>query len=226
MPPEIIGTGNAAVKSAAAGTATMRINLAIPHLTSAAACSRRTQELEISHSGEPVGPFWDEILAQATAAVLISVAALEAYVNELFIDHEKVLPELRVEVMTKLWELYELKPPLEKLEFALLLKQGQPFDRGAKPYQDVAALIKLRNGLVHFKPEWFDQQKEHATLSTILAAKVKSSPFLLAEPLFPRAWAGSNCTIWAVRSVSQLIVEFERRAGIERATNLIDRFCP
>jgi hypothetical protein len=128
--------------------------------------------------------------------------------------------------MTKLWELYELKPPLEKLEFALLLKQGQPFDRGARPYQDVAALIKLRNGLVHFKPEWFDQRKEHATLSTILAAKVESSPFLLAEPLFPRAWAGSSCTIWAVRSVSELIVEFERRAGIERATNLMDRFCP
>jgi hypothetical protein len=105
------------------------------------------------------------------------------------------------------------------------VKHGKPFDCGAKPYQDVAALIELRNGLVHFKPEWFDQQEAHAKLSKTLAKKVEPSPFLVSEPLFPRAWAGSSCTIWAVRSVSQLMVEFERRAGIDISKNLIDRIC-
>jgi len=33
-----------------------------------------------------------------------------------------VFPEIKPEIMAKLWELYEQKPPLEKFEFALLLK--------------------------------------------------------------------------------------------------------
>ena len=225
MSSEIVGTGHSASYASCTGTGALRVNLAIPHLMSAAACSRKTRELEISHSGEPFGLFWEEILAQATAAILISVASLEAYANELFIDHEKLLPELRTDEIPELWKSYERKRPLEKLEYALGVKQGQPFDCGAKPYQDVAALIELRNGLVHFKPEWFDQQEAHAKLSKTLAKKVEPSPFLVSEPLFPRAWAGSSCTIWAVRSVSQLMVEFERRAGIDISKNLIDRIC-
>jgi hypothetical protein len=61
-----------------------------------------------------LGKFWNDIFANATATVFASVAALESYANELFIDHEKVFPELKSEVVAKLWELYEQKPPLEK----------------------------------------------------------------------------------------------------------------
>jgi hypothetical protein len=226
MPPEIVGTDG--LLTAATGTAvgTIRINLAIPHLLCAAACSRKTRELERSHQGKPFGVFWEEILAQATAAVLISVAGLEAYANELFIDHEAVFPAIPVELMEKLWELSQQKSALEKYELALLLKERQAFDRGAKPYQHVAALTKLRNGLVHFKPEWFDQLDEHAKVSKLLAVNIEGSPFLKSEQLFPRAWAGSDCTVWAVRSVTELIIEFERRAGIQRLARFIDRIRP
>jgi hypothetical protein len=30
----------------------------------------------------------------------------------------------------------------------------QIFDAGAPPYQDVNLLVKLRNNLVHYEPEW------------------------------------------------------------------------
>ena len=68
-----------------------------------------------------------------------------------------------------------------------LVKQGQPMDRGASPYQDVATLIKLRNSLIDFKPEWSDQQAAHAKLSDSLKFRIERSPFFPdAAPLFPR----------------------------------------
>ena len=196
-------------------TGTSRMNLSVLHLLSAASFSRAAGAIEAANAGKPFGEFWEEILAQSTAGVLTAVAALEAFANELFVDHAKIFPDLRVEVMARLWELYEQKPPLEKYEFALLLKQGQAFDRGASPYRDVSALIKLRNALTHFKPEWEDQQVAHAKVSAILKGKFPTSPFLpQIEPLFPKAWASHGCVSWAVRSVVGLILEFENRANL------------
>jgi hypothetical protein len=135
-------------------TGDARVNLSILYLLSAASFSRRVKALEADHRGEQLAEFWEDIFANATATVLASVAALESYANELLIDHEKVFPELQPEVRAKLRKLYERKaPPLAKFEFALRLKSGSSFDHGAKPYQDVAVAVKLRNGLVHFKPE-------------------------------------------------------------------------
>src|ERR1051326_2906470 len=224
MANEMSGGGKFSFSTA--GTASMRVNLAVPHLLSATTCSRKTRELEIEHEGEMFGPFWEEILAQATAAVMIAVAGLESYANELFIDHEQIFPELRVDVVAKLWELYERKPILDKFELALLLKQARSFNHGARPYQDVEALVKLRNGLVHFKPEWFNEQEEDAKLSNRIKPKIESSRFVPSGPLFPLAWAGSSWTMWAVRSVIDFISEFERRVGIDRIRQFIDRIRP
>lgn len=193
----------------------IRVNLSIPHLLSASFFSRRLGEIESENAGKAFGAFWDELFAQASAVVFSAVAALEAYANELFIDHSKVFPELRDEVMAKLWQLYEQKPPLEKYEFALLLKQGPEFDRGSSPYQDVAALIKLRNGLTHFKPEWLGEQVEHARLSAILAHRARLGPFFpLTEPLFPRGWASHDTAVWAIKSVVSFILKFEENSQI------------
>jgi hypothetical protein len=67
-------------------TVKTRTNYAVPHLLSAAIFSRRLGEIEAEHSGQDFGPFWDEILAHASATVFLAVAGLESYANELFID--------------------------------------------------------------------------------------------------------------------------------------------
>jgi hypothetical protein len=193
-----------------------RSNFAVVHLLSAASFSRRVGDLEKEHRGETFGAFCEEILAYASATIFATVAGLEAYANELFVDHATTFPELRLEVMAKLWELYEQKSSLEKYEFALLLKGAPAFERGHAPYQDVFALIKLRNGLTHFKPEWSDERAEHAKISAILASRqiVSSEFYPAAEALFPRGWANHFCTAWAVRSVAAFIDAFERQTKL------------
>lgn len=124
--PEIIGAGAcAAGRATVQGKGDSRVNLSILHLLSAATFSRRLAVIEAENTGKEFGEFWNDIFAQATAAIFASVASLEGYVNELFIDRADVFPEIKVEVMAKLWELYEQKPALEKYDFALLLKGRQ-----------------------------------------------------------------------------------------------------
>jgi hypothetical protein len=208
------------------GTGDVRVNMGVPHLLSAAALCRRVGEVETANSGKEFGEFWHDIFANATGAVFASIASLESYANELFIDHKTVFPELRVEVMAKLWELFEQKPTLEKFEFALLIKNAPAFDRGASPYQEIAAIIRLRNGLIHFKPEWFSEQEEHARISSILMHRATLSPFFAAtEPLFPRGWTSHATVKWVVRSVLAFVLEFEQRAKIDpRMAKFKNRF--
>ncbi|TFW09446.1 hypothetical protein E4K72_05885 [Oxalobacteraceae bacterium OM1] len=196
-------------------TADTRINMSVPHLLSAASLSRRVGELETKHANEELGEFWRDIFASACGAVFAATASLESYANELFIDHATVFPELREEVMVKLWELFEQKPILEKFEFALLIKNGEPFERGISPYQDVGAIIRLRNGLIHFKPEWFSAREEHAKLSSHLKHRATLSPFFpSSEPLFPQGWTSHATVAWVVKSVLKFFLDFERRANV------------
>ncbi len=200
--------------------------MGVPHLLSAAVLCRRVGDLEAEHTAKEFSEFWHDIFANASGAVFTSIASMESYANELFIDHKTVFPELRVEVMAKLWELFEQKPTLEKFEFALLIKNAPAFDRGASPYQDVSAIIRLRNGLIHFKPEWSSEQEEHAKISAILKHRATLSPFFPGtEPLFPSGWTSHATVKWVVQSVLTFMLEFEQRAKIEpRMAKFKDRF--
>jgi hypothetical protein len=204
----------------------IQVNLGALHLLSATIFSRRVQELEAEHAGKEFGEFWHEIFANASGVVFMSVAALESYINELFIDYKKVFPELRTEVIAKLWKLVEQKPILEKYKFALLLKNGPAFNESARPYQDVATLINLRNALIHFKPEYFSKQDKHAKLSKSLRGKATLSPFFpQSEPPFPLGWASHATVKWAIKSTLDFILEFEKRAKIEqRMAKFKDQF--
>jgi hypothetical protein len=206
-----------------------RTNLSVLHLEAAASHSRAVCQLERDYVGPDWGTSWHRIFASASATVFASVAALEAYTNELIIDRNQVFPAATEEERTKLWKLYkDRKPTLEKVQFALRLKGVEVFDTEVDVgYTHVEALIKLRNALTHFAPEWTDEQKKHADVSTRLTTCgiSPSSVFPAGEPLFPCAWASHSCTQWAVKSVRDFLVEFESRIGTAyRLTPHVMRF--
>lgn len=204
-------------------TARTRTNLSIPHLLSACLFSRRVRELEGQNTDLAFGSFWEEIIAHASATVLLTVAALESYVNELFADHETNFQDVRAEILVKLWDVYETKPLLDKVDLALLLRDAGSIDRSRSPAQDVGLLIRLRNALTHFKPEWFDEKEEHAKLSAQLAGRFTPSPFFpREEPIFPRGWASHSCTAWAIESAMIFIKEFESQGGLTKRLEMFE----
>ena len=193
-----------------------RSNFSVPHMFAAALFSRQVCTIEKDNQSKPYGPFWEDIRIYSIACIFGCVASLESYVNELFVDHEKNFPEMRTDIMKKLWEYFEQKPLLEKYEFALLLKKAPSPEKGQRPYQDIDALIHLRNALTHFKPEWEDDQEIHAKVSAQLKGRFNLSPFMGdVEPIFPKKWATSGCTKWAVQSSLAFINKFEELASLE-----------
>jgi hypothetical protein len=205
-------------------TVRTRTNLSVPHFFSACIFSKHVQALERGNHGKEFGAFWEDILAHASASVLLTVAALESYVNELFADHETNFPGIRTDVLVKLWESHELKSILDKYDLALLLCQAGSLDRGISPTQDVTLLIRLRNALIHFKPEWFNEQQEHAKLSSQLTDRFLPSAFFsISEPIFPRRWATHGCTAWAIKSAISFVETFEVQAGLPKR---LEQFTP
>jgi hypothetical protein len=87
-------------------------------------------------------------------------------------------------------------------------RTGEGLDLGAAEIQGMDGLIRLRNAVVHFKPEWFEEQTRHAKLSGQLHYKFEGSPFLPGERLFPRAWASHSFAVWALRSTVGFLDHF------------------
>jgi hypothetical protein len=193
----------------------LRMNFAVPNLMSAAMFSRRVGEIESKHSTETMGPFWDEILAHATACIFLTVAGLESYANELFADAEHTIPNQAKAVTDKAWEDCERKPLAVKFNLVLRLRGKATLKSAAEPLEGVQTLVCFRNALVHFKPEWDDRQDKHKQLSATLQGRFDSSPYLKGDPgLFPRAWASHSCTTWAISTARYFIEGFEMRAGL------------
>jgi hypothetical protein len=176
-----------------------RTNLALHLLFAACRCASRIEEVERENSGQPFGAFWEEILHNSLGVATLTVASLESYANELYFEGSIVTPALNPAAAQEIAELIDSKSILDKYSTALAVRVGKRLDRGILPVQNAHALIKLRNAVVHFRPEWFDEQDKHDKLSKTLQGKFNPSAFFPNETMFPRAWASHDFAAWALR---------------------------
>ena len=107
---------------------------------------------------------------------------------------------------------------LGKYQLVLAVCGRARLDKTSEPYQSAAALIALRNAVVHFKPEWHDEQKQHAKLAKRFQGKFPDC-VLMARSTGRSAWfpdrcLGAGCSAWAVETVHRFIAEFCARLGI------------
>jgi hypothetical protein len=149
----------------------------------------------------------------AVASILTSVAFLEASVNELFAStkHENLrevgasLQPSDRSALTAATEMLSGNRLLDRFQLALLLLGRPPFDIGAEPYQDVALLVRLRNELVHYTPQFRLGTNSEPTVSAearrlrgLESKKFSTNPFTgEANPFFPDRCLGHGCTVWA-----------------------------
>ena len=204
----------------------MRSGFAVQHLIAAARFSRQCGEIQNAHLGQPLGPFFDEQISCVSATIMLSVASLEANINEYLSDPAGLFPGQAEQVRLQFCELIGERPLLEKCERVLAFNGRERFDRGESPYQDVDILIAVRNELVHFHPEWHDEQERHAKLGKRLMYRFPLSPFLNSETavVFPQRFISHGCTQWAVESALAFMNEFARRLGVEsRFATISDR---
>lgn len=200
-----------------------RINLGLHHLFAACRFSARVHQIEFENVGKPFGSFWEEILQNSPGVAVLSVASLESLANEMYFKGAVLRPGLNQAAALELADVVDKETILRKYAIALSISAGKRLDSGATATQNADALIKLRNAIVHFRPEWVDEQSKHEKLSKLLQNKFQPSAFLPNESVFPRAWASHSFTVWALKATVEFIDHFHAEAGV---VSILDPFRP
>ncbi len=158
----------------------------------------------------------------ALVSIVFSVVALEGFINEateLAQESSRFPPDLEPRAIVVFAECMAdaegSKASLEsKFILAKWILSGEQFDRGAQPYQDFFLLMRLRNELVHFKPNGaFEQdataEEIHQDLfnkfrgKKILAENTKSSGGSWTFLIETKAVAE-----WACNTAARMVLDF------------------
>ncbi len=214
-------------------TASVLACLSRRHIDAAIFFARSLHQLE-SENRDHIGPLPDSVRIPYTsfgiAAVIESVAALEACANEFFHGLSDAcasrnlhkLPDHVSDVaplISTLWAEFEGSlriSTLAKFDVAHSVVHGVKLPRGGEPTQSVQSLIRLRNALVHFRPEWDSNDSgDHAKLEIQLRGKFNVTPFRAGgDSFFPKSCFGFGCGEWAVLSVYAYVEAFYKSIGM------------
>ncbi len=187
-----------------------RSGFAVQNIVASASFVHEANQMESQHRGESLGPFWDEIRWKVTAAIVMSATALEANINEHLID-DSCLRNLEPQAKSAFINLLEPKPTLEKYQFVAEIQSFGRLDEGMEPYQSAKILVKLRNAIIHFVPEWADDQTLHARVGQMLQGRFQPSPYFRdTDPLFPDRCMSADCARWATTAALNFIQDFYR----------------
>lgn len=212
----ITGSGNLqAGEAKVSAKIRQRSAFAVQHMMAAARFSRMCGEIEIANREQPLGEFFDRQIGAVSATVMLATASLESNINEYLCEPEQVFQNLLKDSPHTLVQLLEQKSILEKYQSVLSFRGVAEYAAGEPPYQDVDALIKLRNALVHFKPEWHDEQELHRKIEGRLKGRFEINPAIGENGVFfPQQCMSYGCTKWAVNIALEFMRDFSERSGL------------
>lgn len=204
-----------------------RLYLSLQHIQSAALFARYSGRIEREYDGKFSGELLTEYLAYVTASIFTAIAFLEARINEFFADAGEKYGENPLDSNTKklladkwrpISKDYSIKM-MDKFDIALTVVRKPVFNRGEKPAQDVALVVRLRNTLTHYEPEWINDVTKALSM---VATKKKPIKGLLGKfsisPLMdeknPYKFLNHGCARWAVESSLAYSDEFYARLGV------------
>ena len=201
--------------------------LSSSYLESAKILSKRCFEIEGDiHPGNRT-KLMNEHKAYFYGSVFNCIAYLESYINELFFDiSEGNLYGINIEEKSviQIQELWNLKIPrsasyrtTDKYQIILIISNKQKLDKSKSPSQDVDFLIKLRNSLIHYEPEYIESAFKNTDAKLhkyqkFLENKIEINPFATTlDNFYPTKIISYSFCQWAINSVSSYIKEFENK---------------
>lgn len=205
-----------------------KLPLSTDHLAASVVFATQAREFERGRLKPVVLHERSEHVAASIGCILSAVGYLEANINEFFSDAAEegmsdgvaATPAV-LERLRNVWHTTASKTTiLDKYDIVLALCDLPTFEKGAAPYQGVAKLIKLRNALTHFVPDWQPGggPKEDAELDALSKSLRRLFPEnALAgwhEPFFPYRCLGYGSSKWAVSQSLAFVSEFMRRLGV------------
>lgn len=199
-------------------------------LTAASHNARIAGEIEDAYEGKEMSDVyrgeafrrWQPIHdSHVMIAFISSYTAVEVAINE-FLEDEMNWYGAPYEPIKTIIEnfpgdFYRLST-LGKIQFVLAFSDADKFDQGEEPYQSVALIRRIRNNLVHYKPQYIvieDGEPPANEISRALQTKnLDENPFRERGPLFPGGFLSYAYARWSVESVIEFLMEFYDRVGM------------
>ena len=185
------------------------------------------KEIESKHTGG-VG-FDEEHRTFVVGSIVLSASFVEATINEVYQDasdnpqsYITALPPESLTALAVFWKESgedQDRPAggaLLKYQVALVLCRKPPFDRGTQSFQNAQLLIRLRNYLIHYKPEWIGTSESHKLGEQLQQRDFQPNSLSVgsANPYFPDKCLGYGCANWHRPKVQAVILwKFRKSAG-------------
>lgn len=160
-------------------------------------------------------------------AIFNIVSYLEAYINELYVDiSEGNFQNLNIEddSLIQIRDLWKLNIPrtasfktIDKYQIMLSICKKQKINTSTRPYQDVEILIKLRNSLIHYEPEYIESKFKNPAaqlhrFEKYLHGRIELNPFSTKlDDFYPIKIISYSCCDWALNSTIQFIKDFNKQ---------------
>ncbi|MEZ4554043.1 MAG: IS1595 family transposase [Dehalococcoidia bacterium] len=189
--------------------------------------SREIATIEDAHHGRSVFDTYHRGLV--LSSIQSSVGFVEAMINELFQDAADghgdpnsnyliPLPETVREGMRIYWRSTKggWSETLGKYEQLLELASAGSLDHGSQPYQDARMLIRLRNTVVHYRPET-SYSDDVGKLERRLQGKFTGNRLMQGSgnPWWPDHCLGAGCAEWAHTAAKRFVDHVVDRLGID-----------
>ncbi|HQP83197.1 MAG TPA: hypothetical protein PK277_09155 [Methanoregulaceae archaeon] len=203
------------------------------HYRCACLCTQSCVEIEGTyHKGEDEkiqSEKYQKDQALATGSIMSIVAYLETTINEFFSDcitksgnfpNFSKIDESIIENLVNYWNqtdnrgIYKnrWKTILERYLDVYKIIKGKGLHYPSKYYEDVNALIDLRNILVHYEPKWQHGKPHFDDPYGInrLDGKFSYNKFRedSGNPFFPYKCLGAGCSKWAIVISENFVKEF------------------
>lgn len=206
---------------------TIRDYMAVHHLWAAQRWARMCDEAEskLVADGNNEMDFGHRSLA--VAAIMSSVAFLEAFINEFYADaaspgavtyRTEGLSAAVLAQVAQSWADGETPGQPDKVpkvlrlyRHALHCAQAPGFDTGGDPYQSAVLLIQLRNTLVHFVPETHAHDSVHKLETGLRKRFDENRQAIGGVPWYSTRALGSGCARWAYKAAMALVDDWQRR---------------
>jgi hypothetical protein len=200
--------------------ADVRYSFTATFLHAAAIFVRYADEIESIASVELDADKITEHRGYVLAAVMHSVAALEAEIFEvsthgpghhLGSNHIDAAAQL---FLAPLEDLIDDQEVLQRYALVLHLLAKQPIPRDEKLWEHASLLVKLRNALVHYKSRWGREMDTTKFLASLKKLGLPRPSFVSAyENAFPQRYLSAACAAWAVQTSIAFLLEFYARLG-------------
>ncbi|MDA3845644.1 MAG: hypothetical protein PF505_03740 [Vallitaleaceae bacterium] len=212
------------------------------HIQSAALSARLAYQCEQEHSDDTNSEVQLNHMIFVINAIISSVSYLEANINELFVEcsenktgfksnlRTNMINDSVIEALERSWKLGVPRTAkfsiLNKYDIALALAGIDSIDKSTSVYENADTLIKLRNSLVHYEPEWINDYLSDSELTNKMAKRLKGKFDLNpltgeGNPFYPDKCLSHGCAEWAVKTSLEYVDNFSSMFGfIPRHSNV------